>query len=93
VAPIPALISSTVEDEGATRRCDLQLGADAEAGVQTAAGGAVGFALDGDAVVAGVGRSGEGVVAEHRPQLRIGLDSQRATDPGGRLAVLRPWGP
>ena len=40
-----------------------------EAGVQIAAGGAVGFALDGDPVVAGVGLTREGVVAEQRPLL------------------------
>ena len=66
-----------VEDEGATRRCDVELVADGEPGVQIAAGGAVVFALDGDPVVAGVGRSGEGVVAEHRPLLLVGLDPQR----------------
>ena len=75
VAPIPALISSTgasrpVEDERAARRRDVELVADGEPGVQVAAGGAVGFALDGDPVVAGVGRPGEGVVAEQRPLLR-----------------------
>ena len=69
---MPALISSTgasrpVEDEGAARCCDVELVADGEPGVQVAAGGAVVLALDGDPVVAGVGRSGEGVVAEHRP--------------------------
>ena len=74
VAPMPALISSTgapvsVEDEGAARCCDLELVADGEAGVQVAAGGAVVLALDGDPVVAGIGRPGEGVVAEHRPLL------------------------
>ena len=58
-----------VEDEGAARRGDVELVADGEPGVQIAAGGAVVLALDGDPVVAGVGRSGEGVVAEHRPLL------------------------
>ena len=66
-----------VEDEGAARGCDVELVADGEPGVQVAAGGAVGFALDGDPVVAGVGRSAEGVVAEHRPPLRVGLDPHR----------------
>ena len=66
-----------VEDEAATRRRDVELVADGEPGVQIAAGGAVVFALDGDPVVAGVGRSGEGVVAQHRPLLLVGPDAQR----------------
>ena len=62
VAPMPALTSST----GALVRSRMkvprgaaivELVADAEAGVQVAAGGAVGFALDADPVVAGVGRT------------------------------------
>ena len=82
VAPIPALISSTgasrpVEDEGAARRRDVELVADGEPGVQIAAGGAVVFALDGDPVVAGTGRSRERVVAEQRPLVVVGLDAQR----------------
>ena len=55
VAPMPALISSTgacvrVEDERAAGRCDVELVADGEAGVEIAAGDAVVLALDGDAV-------------------------------------------
>ena len=80
-----------VKDEGAARGCDVELVADGEPGVQVAAGGAVGFALDGDPVVAGVGRSAEGVVAEHRPPLRVGLDPHREvlTRPGGRQLCTR----
>ena len=79
---MPALSRSTgesrvVEDEGAAGCGDLELIADAEAGVKVAAGGAVLFALDGDAVVAGAGRSGQGVVAEHRRRVAAGLDTQR----------------
>ena len=66
-----------VEDEGATGCCDVELVADGEPGVQIAAGYALAFALNGNSVVAGVRRSGEGVVAEHRPALLVGLDSQR----------------
>ena len=54
-----------VEDEGAARRCDIELIADGEPGVEIAAGAAVGFPLDGDAVMAGAGRSRQRVVAEH----------------------------
>ena len=79
---MPALIRSTgdsvvVEDEGAARCGDLELIADAEAGVKVAAGGAVRFVLDGDPVVAGVGRSGHGVVAEDRRGVVVGSDAQR----------------
>ena len=66
-----------VEDEGAARGGDLELVADVEAGVKVAAGGAVRFALDGDAVVAGAGRTGQGVVAEHRRRVAAGSDAQR----------------
>ena len=66
-----------VEDEGAARRRDLELVADAEAGVQIAAGGSVGFALDGDPVVAGVRLTREGVVSEQRPLCGVGLDADR----------------
>ena len=81
VAPIPALISSTgasrlVEDERAAWCCDVELVADGETGVQIAADGAIGFALDGDPVVARPGWSGERVVAQQRPLLLVGLDSQ-----------------
>ena len=75
-----------VEDEGAAGCCDVELVADGEPGVQIAADDALAFALDGDAVVAGVGRSREGVVAEHRPALLVGLDSQREL-----LARARGW--
>jgi len=46
-----------VEDEGAARRGDVELVADGEPGMEIAAGDAVAFTLDGDAVVAGAGRS------------------------------------
>jgi hypothetical protein len=52
-----------VEDEGAAGCCDLEPITDAEAGVQIAAGDAALFALDADPVVAGVRRTGHGVVA------------------------------
>ena len=86
---MPALISSTgasrsVEDEGAAGCCDVELVADAEPGVQIAAGGAVVFALDGDPVVAGIGRAREGVVPEHRPLLLVGLDPKREVLAGPR---------
>ena len=66
-----------VEDERATGCCDVELVADGEPGVEIAAGGAVVFPLDGDAVVAGAGRSRQRVVAEHRSLTVPGLDSQR----------------
>ena len=75
---------ATVEDEGAARRCDVESVADGEPGVQVAAGRAVGLALDGDPVVAGVGRSGQGVVAEQRPLFVVGLDAQREVLAGAR---------
>ena len=64
---MPALISSTgasdlVEDEGAARRRDFELVSDGEPRMQIAARGAVVLALDRDPVVAGVGRTAEGVV-------------------------------
>jgi hypothetical protein len=48
-----------VEDERAARCCDVDLVADGKLGVQVAASGAGVFALDGDPVVGGAGRSGE----------------------------------
>ena len=91
VAPMPALISST----GASVRSRMnvprgaaivELVADAEAGVEVAAGGAVGLALDGDPVVAGVGRPREGVVAEHRPLARRRAGCARVRYWPGRAA-------
>ena len=82
VAPMPALISST----GALvwSRMNVPRGAATsswsptrEPRVQVAAGGAVGLALDGDPVVAGAGRSREGVVAQQRPLVGVGPDPHR----------------
>src|SRR5436190_13405181 len=70
-----------VQDEGAAWCCDVELVADGQPGVEIAAGGAVVFALDRNPVVAGVRRSGERVVAEQRPLLLVGLDSQREVLP------------
>jgi len=66
-----------VEDEAAARRCDLELIADPEAGVQIAAGGAVLFSLHRDPVVVGVGRPRHGVVAEQRRGVVVRADAQR----------------
>ena len=66
-----------VEDEGTARRGDLDLVADFQAGVQIAARRPAGFALDADPVVAGAGRPGERVIAEDRPVIVVGLDTQR----------------
>jgi hypothetical protein len=52
-----------VEDEGASRCCDLEPVANRNPGVQVAAGDTVVFALDGDPVVVGAGLAREGVVA------------------------------
>ena len=73
-----------VEDEGAPWCCDLELVANRNPGVQVAAGGAVRLALDGDPVVVGAGRSREGVVAQHRSLLSVGLQSQRQVLAGAR---------
>src|SRR3954463_506368 len=75
-----------IEDEGATGRCDLDCVADREPAVEISAGGAVVFALDGDPVVAGAGRSGERVVPEHRGLPFVGRDSEREV-----LAWARGW--
>ena len=76
-----------------------KLVADGEPGVQIAAGGAVVFALDGDPVVAGIGWSREGVVAQHGPLPVVGLDPQREVLAGARgrercagVRVLEPDG-
>src|SRR3954468_17724014 len=53
-----------VENEGPPRRGDVEVVPGAQAGVQVAARGAIMLALDTDPVVAGVGRSAEGVIAE-----------------------------
>src|SRR4051795_3404020 len=55
-----------LEDEGAARGSDVELIANVQGGVEIAACDAVVLALDGDAVVAGGGRSAERVVAQHR---------------------------
>src|SRR5262245_22143355 len=65
-----------VEDEGASRRCDVELVAHDDSAVQVAAGGAVTFVLDRDAVVAGAGWPGKGVVAQHGPLLGVRLEAQ-----------------
>jgi hypothetical protein len=53
-----------VEDKGAARCSDVKLVAGRNPGEQVAAGDAVGFALDGNPVVLGIGRSRKGVVAQ-----------------------------
>src|SRR4051794_16494141 len=73
-----------VEDEGASRRGDVELVADAQAGVQIATGGAGVLVLDRDPVVAGAGRSREGVVAQHRPLFSVGLESHGQVLAGAR---------
>ena len=74
-----------VEDEGAARRCDFETVANCEAGVKKATCGSIVLALDRDPVVAGVGRTGEGVIPEHRSLLAVGLDPQREV-------LARAWG-
>ena len=71
VAPIPALIEEdgrlgSVEEEGAPRCSDLESIPDGKATVEVSTGRAGGPALHGDPVVRRVGRTGEGVVPEHR---------------------------
>ena len=89
MAPMPAVMSRTgvwvrVEDEGAARRRDIELVADAEAGVQIAAGCAVAFALDGEPVVARIRWTRERVVAQQRPLGAVGLDADGQVLPGPR---------
>jgi hypothetical protein len=67
----------SVEDERASRSSDIELSADVEAGMQIATGRPVGFALDADPVVAGIGRSRKGVVPQQRPLLVVAFQAQR----------------
>ena len=90
---MPALIKKhgrvgVVEYERAARRCDLELVTGGEMGVEIAAGRAVRFALHGDAVIAAVGWSGEGVVSKHRLLGVRGRYSEREV-----LAGTRRWQP
>ena len=72
------------EDEGASRRPDLEPVSDRDPGVQVAAGGALLLALDGEPVAARAGPSRKGVVAQHRPLLIVGPKSQREVLAGAR---------
>src|SRR5947209_2930391 len=83
---------AAVEDEGATGSCDVEPVADDELGVQVAARGTVGFALDGDPVIRGAGRPGERVVAEHRALLRARPNPQREVLPRPRSWKSRAGG-
>ena len=65
-----------VEDERASWCGDVELVANGEMGVQIAADGAAGFALDRDPVVGRPGWSGKRVVAQQRALALVGLDPQ-----------------
>src|SRR5579884_4160350 len=81
-----------IEDERPTRGGNVELVADGKPRMQEAAGRALRFTLDGDPVVARVGRSGERVVAEHRSLLLVGLEAHREELPragGGQADALR----
>ena len=74
-----------VEDERATRRCDVEQVADGESAVEVAAGGAVALALDRDPVVAGVGQPGEGLCGA---PIRAPLEGDSQGEPCGQAARL-----
>src|SRR4051794_13053051 len=73
-----------VEDEGPSRRRDLELATDRNLGVQVAAGDAVVFALDGDSVVVATRSCRERIVAEYRPLPCAGMKSKREVLAGAR---------
>jgi hypothetical protein len=66
-----------IEEEGPPWSGDLQLVANRQTRVQITAGDAVGFAFDGDPIVARPRRSRKGVIAQHRPLSLVGLHTQR----------------
>ena len=81
-----------VEDERAARRGDVELVAHGEPRVKPAAGDALVLPLDGEAVVAGAGRSRERVVPQDRSRAVVRLDAEREVLAGTRGGSATPAG-